>query len=71
MVGANGGGSFLVPWLIFLFVWSVPLVIAEFAIGREQEQVLLVHFVFLQVNVLHGWDCGLLGFPLPLVSIML
>ena len=35
MVGANGGGSFLVPWLIFLFVWSVPLVIAEFAIGKR------------------------------------
>ena len=24
MVGANGGGSFLVPWLIFLFLWSIP-----------------------------------------------
>ena len=35
MVGANGGGSFLVPWLIFLFVWSVPLVIVEFAIGKR------------------------------------
>ena len=35
MVGANGGGSFLVPWHIFLFVWSVPLVIAEFAIGKR------------------------------------
>ena len=35
MVGANGGGSFLVPWLIFLFIWSVPLVIAEFAIGKR------------------------------------
>ena len=33
MVGANGGGSFLVPWLIFLFLWSVPLIIAEFALG--------------------------------------
>ena len=35
MVGANGGGSFLVPWLIFLFVWSVPLIIAEFALGKR------------------------------------
>ena len=37
MVGANGGGSFLVPWLIFLFVWSVPLIIAEFAIGKRSR----------------------------------
>ena len=37
MVGANGGGSFLIPWLIFLFIWSVPLVIAEFAIGKRSR----------------------------------
>ena len=35
MVGANGGGSFLIPWLIFLFAWSIPLIIAEFAIGKR------------------------------------
>ena len=37
MVGANGGGSFLVPWLIFLFLWSVPLIIAEFALGKRSR----------------------------------
>lgn len=37
MVGANGGGSFLVPWLIFLFLWSIPLVIAEFALGKRSR----------------------------------
>ena len=37
MVGANGGGSFLVPWLIFLFQWSVPLIIAEFALGKRSR----------------------------------
>jgi NSS family neurotransmitter:Na+ symporter len=34
VVAQNGGGSFLIPWVIFLFVWSVPLIIAEFAIGK-------------------------------------
>ena len=34
-------GSFLVPWLIFLFLWSVPLIIGEFALGKEVEQVQL------------------------------
>ena len=37
MVGANGGGSFLVPWLIFLFLWSIPLVVAEFALGKRSR----------------------------------
>jgi NSS family neurotransmitter:Na+ symporter len=35
VVAQNGGGSFLIPWVIFLLVWSVPLIIAEFAIGKS------------------------------------
>lgn len=34
IAAANGGGSFLVPWVIFLFVWSIPLIMAEFALGK-------------------------------------
>ncbi len=37
MVGANGGGTFLIPWLLFLFIWSIPLVIAEFAMGKRSR----------------------------------
>ena len=37
MVGANGGGTFLIPWLFFLFIWSIPLVIAEFALGKRSR----------------------------------
>lgn len=33
--GDDGAGAFLVAWLIFLFVWSVPLIIAEYALGRK------------------------------------
>ena len=32
---ANGGGSFMIGWLIFLFAWSIPLLMAEFAIGKK------------------------------------
>jgi len=35
IVAQNGGGTFLIPWLIFLFLWSLPLIIAEFAIGKH------------------------------------
>ncbi len=37
MVGANDGGTFLIPWLFFLFAWSIPLVIAEFALGKRSR----------------------------------
>jgi len=32
--GDEGAGAFLVAWLVFLFAWSIPLIIAEYAIGR-------------------------------------
>lgn len=35
IVAQNGGGSFLIPWVIFLIIWSLPLIIAEFAIGKS------------------------------------
>ncbi|MDP3832236.1 MAG: sodium-dependent transporter, partial [Ignavibacteriaceae bacterium] len=35
VVAQNGGGSFLIPWVIFLLLWSIPLIIAEFAIGKH------------------------------------
>ncbi|MFQ5706228.1 MAG: sodium-dependent transporter [bacterium] len=34
----NGGGSFLIPWLTFLFLWSIPLLIVEFAMGKETRR---------------------------------
>ncbi len=29
------GGAFLIPWLIFLFLWSIPLLMVEFSIGKN------------------------------------
>ena len=31
----NGGGEFLVPWLVFLLIWSIPLIMVEFGMGRQ------------------------------------
>lgn len=30
----NGGGTFLVPWVVFLLLWSIPLILVEFGMGR-------------------------------------
>ncbi len=29
------GGSFLIPWIIFLFLWSIPLIVIEFSLGKK------------------------------------
>ncbi|NIP59523.1 MAG: sodium-dependent transporter, partial [Gemmatimonadetes bacterium] len=34
VAASNGGGSFLVAWVVFLLAWSVPLLILEFAMGK-------------------------------------
>jgi NSS family neurotransmitter:Na+ symporter len=31
----NGGGEFLIPWVTFLFLWSIPLLLVEFGMGRK------------------------------------
>ena len=38
IVAENGGGAFLIPWLLFLFMWSIPLLIAECALGRTARR---------------------------------
>ena len=35
IVASNGGGSFLIAWVLFLFLWSVPLMIVEFSFGKR------------------------------------
>jgi NSS family neurotransmitter:Na+ symporter len=35
IVGENGGGAFLIPYLIAIFVLGLPLMILEFSVGRE------------------------------------
>jgi neurotransmitter:Na+ symporter, NSS family len=34
VAASNGGGSFLVAWFVFLLLWSIPLILVEFAMGK-------------------------------------
>lgn len=38
IAATNGGGSFLVAWVVFLLLWSVPLILAEFAMGKAARR---------------------------------
>ncbi|HUO87363.1 MAG TPA: sodium-dependent transporter, partial [Thermoanaerobaculia bacterium] len=38
VVASNDGGSFLVAWVCFLLLWSVPLMILEFGFGKHSRR---------------------------------
>jgi SNF family Na+-dependent transporter len=38
IAGKNGGLAFIIAWLLALFVWSIPLMMAEMIIGRESRK---------------------------------
>ena len=38
VAAANGGGAFLIAWLVFMFAWSVPLVLSELALGKHTRK---------------------------------
>ena len=41
------GGSFIVLWILFLFIWSIPILLAEFAIGRKFKTSVIGAFTAL------------------------
>lgn len=43
--GDDGAGAFLVAWLCFLFLWSIPLIISEYASGRKYRSGVVGVFV--------------------------
>jgi NSS family neurotransmitter:Na+ symporter len=45
--GENGGGVFLIQWIIFLFTWAIPLIVAEYAVGKFTRVGVPLSFVKL------------------------
>src|SRR4030043_1803457 len=43
--GETGAGAFLIAWFSFLFLWSIPLIIAEYASGREHRSCVVGRFL--------------------------
>ena len=61
IVAKNGGGAFLIPWILFLFAWSIPLLIAEFAIGKKTRKGTIGAFA-LFVGPKFAWMGSFVGF---------
>ena len=59
--GEDGAGAFLVAWLVFLFVWSVPLIIAEYALGRKGRMGVVGTFAKL-AGEKFAWMGAFVGF---------
>ena len=45
--GEGGAGAFLVAWLVFLLAWSIPLIIAEYALGQRGRRGVVGTFASL------------------------
>lgn len=59
--GEEGAGVFLIAWACFLFLFSIPLIIAEYGIGRHGRKGVIGSFVNL-VGEKFGWMGGFIGF---------
>lgn len=38
------GGSFLILWLVFLLIWSIPILLAEFSMGKKMKASIISSF---------------------------
>ena len=45
IAATNGGGTFLAAWVVMLLAWSVPLIVAEFAMGKRTRRGVIGSFV--------------------------
>ncbi len=61
IIATNGGGTFLIPWLIFLATWSIPLLIVESAMGKAARRGTVGSFTKL-VGARSTWKGAFVGF---------
>ena len=59
--GPDGAGAFLVAWVVFLFIWSIPLIIAEYAIGRNGRKGTIGSFMVTATDQ-YAWMGAFVGF---------
>ena len=61
------GGAFLIPWAIFLVTWSIPIMIAEFSLGKTTRRGVVGAFARL-VGPQAAWMGGFIGLTTLLIA---
>lgn len=59
--GDDGAGAFLIAWVACLFAWSIPLIVAEYALGQRGRQGVVGTFARVAGPRL-AWMGGFVGF---------
>ena len=59
--GEEGAGAFLIAWICFLFLWSIPLIVAEYGMGRAGRRSVVGSFVSL-IGEKFAWMGGFVSF---------
>ncbi len=59
--GDEGAGAFLIAWVVFLFIWSIPLIIAEYGTGRNGRMGVIGSFSKL-AGEKFAWMGSFIGF---------
>jgi len=54
VVANNDGGSFVVAWVVFLLIWSIPLILVEFAMGKRTRIGTIGAFI-KQMGAKYAW----------------
>ncbi len=61
MAGANGGAAFIMIYLLFLVILGIPVMVAEFAVGRGSQKSVAKSFAVLQKEGSNFDKFGYLG----------
>jgi neurotransmitter:Na+ symporter, NSS family len=65
--GDEGAGALIFAWVIFLFLWSVPLIIAEYILGRKNRKGVVGAFV-AGMGKKFAWMGAFVGFVATAIS---
>lgn len=60
VVSQNGGGVFVIPWIVALFLWALPLVFLEYALGAMHRKGVVSTFQDLY-GERNGWIGGFIA----------
>ncbi len=65
--GDDGAGSLLIAWVVFLFLWSIPLIIAEYMLGEKYRKGVVGAFA-ATMGQRFAWMGSFVGFVAAAIS---